>query len=50
MSKKHKYIVTFYKYSRIKTFVCTRTHKSVIKFALKKFFTHGLFTIKRLDK
>lgn len=47
---KHKYLVTFYSMSRVSHFVCTRTFKSVVKFALKKLFKKGVFTIKRLDK
>lgn len=47
---RHKYLVTFYSFGRVSHFVCTRTYKSVIKFALKHVFKKGIFTIKRLDK
>lgn len=48
---KHKYLVSFYRFNRTYRMVCTRTRKSVIKFALSKFLKgKGVFTIKRLDK
>lgn len=47
---KHKYLVTFYSFSKTSHFVCTRTFKSVVKFAFKNLLNKGVFTIKRLDK
>lgn len=48
--RKHKYLVTFYKPSRVRKYICTRTIGSALQFALKKSFKYGVFTIKRLDK
>ena len=48
--KRHKYLVTFYRYNRISHYICTRTYRSVLMFALKLLFKKGLFTIKRLSK
>ena len=47
--RKHKYLVTFYKPSRVRKYICTRTIESALQF-LKKSFKYGVFTIKRLDK
>lgn len=48
--RKHKYLVTFYKPSRVRKYICTRTIGSALQFALKKSFKYGVFTIKRLNK
>ena len=48
--RKHKYLVTFYKPSRVRKYICTRTIGSTLQFALKKSFKYGVFTIKRLDR
>ena len=48
--RKHKYLMTFYKPSRVRKYICTRTIGSALQFALKKSFKYGVFTIKRLDK
>lgn len=48
--RKHKYLVTFYKPSRVRKYICTRTIGSALQFALKESFKYGVFTIKRLDK
>ena len=48
--RKHKYLVTFCKPSRVRKYICTRTIGSALQFALKKSFKYGVFTIKRLDK
>lgn len=33
--RKHKYLVTFYKPSRVRKYICTRTIGSALQFALK---------------
>lgn len=43
--RKHKYLVTFYKPSRVRKYICTRTIGSALQFALKKSFKYGVFTI-----
>lgn len=48
--RKHKYLVTFYKPSRVRKYICTRTIESTLQFALKKSFKYEVFTIKRLDR
>lgn len=48
-SKKYKYVVLFYSFGRIHKFVCTRTPKSVFKFALRNMFKYGIFLIRKLN-
>lgn len=48
--KKAQDLVTFYKPSRVRKYICTRTIGSALQFAPKKSFKYGVFTIKRLDK
>lgn len=48
--KKAQVSCDFYKPSRVRKYICTRTIGSALQFALKKSFKYGVFTIKRLDK
>lgn len=54
--RKHKYLVTFYKPSRVRKYICTRTIGSALQFALKKSFKYNdgqmnpMFMMAMMDK